>query len=205
MNTVIYLIRHSKTEKVNHVLNGDSLLVQNEKSILSMEGEMLAYNHSKKDIFNDLDCVISSNYVRAMSTAKYFLNDKCNCLQIIEDFGERKHGVSSYSELPKDFEINQFMDEDYKVGSGESQKEVRNRMYSGLIRVLNEKYGQRILIVSHSTAICFLLMKWCDVEFGKSIKFNGNVIMDGDWHYCQTFKLVFDKDNNLIEISNILV
>lgn len=205
MDTIIYLIRHSKTEKVNHILNSDSLLIQNEKSILSLEGEMLACNHSKKIEFKDLDSVVSSHYVRAMSTAKYFLNDRSKTIEIMEVFGERKHGVSSYSELPKDFEMLQFMDEDYKVGSGESQREVRERMYSGLMKILDEKKGQRIAIVTHSTAMLYLLMEWCEVDFGHFIKFQDDTIMEGEWHYCETFKLVFDENKELIKISNILV
>lgn len=31
----VYLIRHSKTEKTNNVLNNDSLQLQNEKQLLS--------------------------------------------------------------------------------------------------------------------------------------------------------------------------
>ena len=40
--TTIYLIRHSKTEKTNSILNNDSLQLQNEKQFLSIDGELLA-------------------------------------------------------------------------------------------------------------------------------------------------------------------
>lgn len=42
MSTTIYLIRHSKTLKVNNNLNNDNLQIQNEKSSLSIEGEQIA-------------------------------------------------------------------------------------------------------------------------------------------------------------------
>ena len=32
---------------------------------------------------------------------------------------------------------------------------------------------------------------------------NGKTIFDGNWNYCETFKLEFDNDNKLINIGNI--
>lgn len=40
--TTIYLIRHSKTMKVNNTFNKDNLQLQNEKSSLSIVGEQIA-------------------------------------------------------------------------------------------------------------------------------------------------------------------
>jgi len=67
----VYLIRHSKPLKVNNDSNSDILQVQNEKKILSIEGEQIAKEWFNKEIFNNIDCVYSSNYIRAISTAKY--------------------------------------------------------------------------------------------------------------------------------------
>ena len=41
---------------------------------LSVEGEELASNISEKKELQNIDVVISSNYVRAMATAKYISN-----------------------------------------------------------------------------------------------------------------------------------
>ena len=68
--TIVYLVRHSKPLKVNNNHTKDSLQIQNEKKILSSEGEALAEKHFSDEIFNNIDCVYSSNYIRAISTAK---------------------------------------------------------------------------------------------------------------------------------------
>ena len=202
METIVYLMRHSKTVKVNYLINNDSLLIQNQKSILSCEGEEIAKKHSMLSEFEKIDLVISSNYVRAISTAKYIAQRNNIEINIIDDFGERIHGVNSYSELPKDFEKMQFNDENFKVGSGESQIEVRNRMYEALKKVIHNNCGKNILITSHSTAISFLLKKWCDVEYGGPIKYNKKIVFDGDWSFgCETFRLVFDSNDNLLSIK----
>lgn len=190
--TTIYLIRHSKTLKPNYLISSDNLQIQNEKQVLSVDGERIAKQKFENDEFSNIDILFSSNYVRTIATSKY-LADKNNIdINIIDDFGERKFGISSWDELPSDFEEHQFGDENYKIGNGESQKEVRDRMYNALMQVLKKHTGKRIAIVSHSTAFAFLLSKWCEVNYADSYKFNGNVFFNGKWEYCQTFKLIFE-------------
>ena len=61
------------------------------------------------------DRLYSSNYVRAIQTAKY-LSDKNNLMiNIISNLGERKFGVSSWDELPEDFGRRQFLDDNYNA------------------------------------------------------------------------------------------
>lgn len=36
-----------------------------------------------------------------------------------------------------------------------------------------------------------------------SVSFNGNLLLDEYFNYCETFKLIFDDNNNLINIENI--
>ena len=122
--TTIYLIRHSKTLKVNNSLNTDDIQIQNEKKCLSLEGEELAKKILNKDEFNNIDILYSSNYVRAIQTAKFLAHKNNLDINIISDLGERKFGVNSWDELPSNFEIKQFLDENYKIGNGESRKEV---------------------------------------------------------------------------------
>ena len=45
-------------------------------------------------------------------------------INILDELGERRLGISSWSEKPKDFERRQFSDEKYKIGDGENKKEV---------------------------------------------------------------------------------
>ncbi len=204
--TTIYLIRHSKPMKVNNTFNKDNLQLQNEKSSLSIEGEQIAKEKLNKKEFDGIDVIFSSNYVRTIQTAKY-LSEKNNVeINIISDLGERKFGIDSWNELPDNFERKQFLDENYKLNNGENQKEVRDRMYSVIMKILKEYPSKRIAIVSHGTAISYLLKKWCDVSIIDDklrYTFKNEIIFDSCFNYCETFKLEFDAENKLIDIKNI--
>lgn len=204
--TTIYLIRHSKPMKVNNTFNKDNLQLQNEKSSLSIEGEQIAKDKLNKKEFDGIDIIFSSNYVRTIQTAKYLSEKNSVEINVISDLGERKFGIDSWDELPDNFERKQFLDENYKLNNGENQKEVRDRMYSVIMKILNEYHNKRIAIVSHGTAISYLLKKWCDVNIVDDklrYSFKNEIILDGYFNYCETFKLVFDDENKLIEIKNI--
>ena len=204
--TTIYLIRHSKPMKVNNTFNKDNLQLQNEKSSLSIEGEQIANEKLSKKEFDDIDILFSSSYVRTVQTAKYLANKNNLEINVISDLGERKFGVDSWNELPDKFERKQFLDENYKLNNGENQKEVRGRMYSVIMKILNEYPSKKIAIVSHGTAISYLLKKWCDVNIVDDklrYSFKNEIILDGYFNYCETFKLVFDDENKLIDIKNI--
>ncbi|MBE6153530.1 MAG: histidine phosphatase family protein [Firmicutes bacterium] len=205
MKTTIYLIRHSEPFKVHrgNVNVSESILIENEKSPLSINGEKIAEKWATNVEFNALDVVYSSNYVRAMSTAKYFAHNNNLKVNIDERFNERIHGVDSWEELPKNFESNQFEDENYKVGFGESQKDVQTRMYSALVEVMKNYKGKRIAIISHSTAIAFLLKMFSDVQYTGDYSYKENKYFDGKWDYVETFKLEFDENNVLVNIANI--
>lgn len=204
--TTIYLIRHSKPMKVNNTFNKDNLQLQNEKSSLSIEGEQIAKEKLNKKEFDDIDILFSSSYVRTIQTAKYLANKNNLEINVISDLGERKFGIDSWDELPDNFERKQFLDENYKLNNGENQKEVRDRMYSVIMKILNEYPNKRIAIVSHGTAISYLLKKWCDVNIVDDklrYSFKNEIVLDGYFNYCETFKLIFDDENKLIDIKNI--
>lgn len=180
--TTVYLIRHSKTLKVNNIFNNDELQIQNEKSSLSLEGEKIAKEKLNNKEFSNIDIIFSSNYVRAIQTSKY-LSEKNNLeINVISDLGERKHGVKSYLDLPDKFEEKQFIDEDFKIGNGESQKEVQTRMYKCLMKILNEYKNKKIVIITHATAITYLLKTWCDIKIvnnGLRYMFENNILLEG--------------------------
>lgn len=73
--------------------------------------------------------------------------------------------------------------------AGESRRETLERMYASLMKVMNEYKDKRILIVTHSTSVMYLLGTWYSVTYGSDYKFNDRVFFDGKWNYCQTFKL----------------
>lgn len=203
--TTIYLIRHSEPFKVHrgNINAKESIILENEKSPLSINGEKMAENFANIDEFNNLDVVYSSNYVRAMSTAKYFAFNNNLKVDIDERFNERIHGVDSWNDLPVNFELNQFKDENYKVGFGESKKEVQTRMYDGLVSVMNNNKGKRIAIISHSTAIAFLLSMFSEVIYNGEYSYKGEKYFNGEWDYLETFKLEYDENNILLKITNI--
>lgn len=204
MSTTIYLIRHSKPLKVNNNLNNDNLQIQNEKSSLSIEGEQIAKEKLNNKEFNNIDVLYSSNYVRTIQTAKYLAENNNIEINIISNLGERKFGIDSWEQLPENFERKQILDENYKIGTGENQKEVRDRMYSTIIKILNENKNKRIAIVSHATAIAFLIKKWCDVGIINNklrYSFKNNILLEGYIEYCAGFKLEFAEDNQLINIE----
>ena len=201
--TTLYLMRHSKSIK-GDIDPSDSLQMQNEKQVLSDEGKQLAEEKAK--CFNDIDAVYSSNYIRAISTAKYIAER--NSLEVIidSDLGERKFGFTTWDDKPENFELKQFMDENYKFGEGESQKEVRKRMYNAITRILNNNKDKRAVVVSHASALSFLLKTWCDVsivDHNLLFKYKDKVIYHGKFYNCETFKLFFDDNNNLIDINNV--
>ena len=204
--TTVYLIRHSKSEKINNIVNSDNLQIQNEKSSLSIDGEQIAKQKLNNSEFKNIDILYSSNYVRTIQTAKYIADNNNLDINVVSDLGERKFGIDSWDQLPENFERKQFLNENYKIGNGESQKEVADRMYSAIMEIVNENKNKRIAIVSHATAISYLLKKWCDIQIVDDklrYTFNNNILLDGYFDYCETFKLEFDDINNLINIENI--
>ena len=184
--TTIYLIRHSKPLKVNNEYTKDDLQTQNEKKILSFDGEKIAQARFESCIFDDVDCVYSSNYIRAISTAKYVAEKNNLEINIVDELGERKFGISSWSELPENFERKQFLDENYKIGNGENQKQVSERMYSAITKILDANKNKKVVIISHATAISYLLKKWCNIEIVDNklrYLFNGKILLDGYFNY----------------------
>lgn len=197
--TTVYLVRHSRTEKTNSVLNSDSLQLQNEKQLLSIEGEEFAKEKMNNINLKNIDVLYSSNYLRALGTAKYIAKNNNLIINIHEGFGERKFGISNWNEIPEDFYDRQASDENYKIGNGESQNEVRDRMYKSLIEVLED--DKKIAIVTHSTAMLFLLMKWCDIS-KEHISYNGKIIADTKVDNCDIFELTFNN-KDLVDIKKV--
>jgi len=198
--TTVYFMRHSEALKPQNIKNADTLQLQNEKWILTVKGENIAKEKSEVSELEKFDHVYASNYVRAISTAKYFTNDE---IKIDERFGERKFGVNDWSELPSDFGKKQFENFDYKLENGESINEVILREEKALEELLKKHKGQKILIVGHSTALASLFSKWCEILYTGPYKYNDREFFDGKWNYCETFKLEFDDNNNLVNIENI--
>ena len=209
--TEVYLIRHSeKYRNFNNIINDDSFQLFNEKIILSINGEMLANKLANMEEMSNIDVVFASNYVRSIGTAKYIAYRNKIDVNIDKNFGERIYGINSVDGIMDNFNVKQWNDIDYKLPNGESRRDVTNRMYNALIRVINDYKNKRIAIVSHGTAISFLLDKWCDVfvnynndnKMNTKIVFKNKIIFDNNISAPCVFKIVFDE-NNIISIENI--
>lgn len=204
--TTVYLIRHSKPLKVNNALNKDILQIQNEKNCLSIEGEKIAEDKFKNEEFDNIHIIYSSNYVRAIQTAKYLAEKNNLEINVFSELGERKIGVSSWDELPEKFELKQFLDENYKIGDGENQIEVIKRMKAALKKILDENKNKRIAVIGHATAIAYYLKDLCDITYKEEkfkYSFNNKTLLHGFYDYCETLRLDFDEDNKIIDINLI--
>ena len=202
-NTTIFLMRHSEPMKVSALNSNESIQINNEKKVLSINGEEKAKTKSNLEEFENLDKVYSSNYVRAISTAKYFANSNDLDLIVDENLGERKIGIKSWDEYPRDFEARQFADLNFKIGDGESVNEVSQRFYNVLIDIIETNRGGKVLVVCHATAIMAFLTRWCDINYGGKFYLKGVEFFDGKWDYLTTLKLTFDKQNKLIDIIEV--
>lgn len=202
--TTIYLIRHSEPLKDIDIYNTDEdIFAINKNNPLSINGEEMSKKFSNNKEFKNIDVIWSSNYTRAISTAKYFANNNNLKINVSKEFGERKQGIKSWHELPKDFEQHQFLDENYKIGNGESQKETRIRITKAINELLDRYKGKRIIVIGHATATTYLLKNWCNINYNGNYYFNNKIFFNGKWDYLETFKLVFDENNNLVDIENI--
>ena len=85
--TTVYLIRHSeKNRNVININNNDSFQLTNEKITLSVNGEKKANLLSYSSEMQDIDSVFSSNYVRAVETAKYIAEKNNTNINRVLDF-----------------------------------------------------------------------------------------------------------------------
>ncbi len=211
MSTTIYITRHSiPMNMYPSIKNDDEFQTKNEKQILSVEGEKRAEKLSELEELQDVDVVISSNYVRAIATAKYVAQKNDKDIIIHDDFGERKFGnINSYSELPEDFYERQAKDETYKLPGGESRMEVTERIFNALNYVLNEYKNKKIFIATHGTALSCLFSKIAKVVFADDYKMNlyfkDRLIFDGNYNAPELFKLEFDENKKLTDLKNIKI
>ncbi len=204
--TTIYLLRHSKSVKSDDLIFDDKLDEQtkNERIPLSSIGEEEAKRFSNNKELTNIDVIFSSEYERAKSTAKYIATNNNLKLIISKDINERKIGDAK--NYPKSFWVTQFEDENAKAPNGESRKEVTERFTRFINRVLVEYKDKRIVLVSHGTAITFLLMNWCklvNVELENKVRhltFKGKDVINDTIKNLDLFKLTFDG-NNIVDVE----
>ena len=209
--TTLYLIRHSIKEKNYGIFdNSDSKQIQDEKRILSCEGEKQALLLSQNEELQNLDEVWTSNYVRAIQTAKYICENNNIAINISSMFDERHYGTFEENINKEEFWIGQFKDNNLRNQDGESGIEVRNRMDAKITEIIEKNRDKRIAIVCHNACILFYLLQYCKLEKAEPIKkltisFKDKILIkDGIMKAPSIMKLEFD-DNKLIDINYIEV
>lgn len=101
------------------------------------------------------------------------------------------------------YTTEQLLNENLKIGEGESNKEVRERMLSFLKTILETYPEKRIAIVSHGAAIKFLLQQWCYYDYEENaLLFNSEKICSAKLASPSILKCVFTQ-NDLISIEEI--
>lgn len=209
MSTIVYLIRHSKCFK--DIVDTDSNLSsqsQNERIILSQEGENLAKELSELSELSGIDIIYSSNYIRAIGTAKYIADKNNKVINVLSGLGERKIGLIK-PDTPCNYFEMQNKNLDYKLDDGESINDVKLRMKECVNQIINNNKNKKIAIISHGTAIASYLLNYCDVSVTdykskkRKIIFNNQIVFEGVVVPTSMFKLVFDDMLNLISIDKI--
>lgn len=210
MQTKIYLVRHSEQlKKLGKRLCVEDSQIENEKIILTVNGEKKALELAKylKTIDN-IDVLWTSNYVRAMSTAKYIAEIYNIHMNVDSRFGERKLG--NLEELKKlgegkknSYTVEQLLDENFKNVDSESMLEVRERALSAIEEILKENVGKNICIVTHGALIKFLLLNYAVLNKETlEIEFNGKKIVGAKLNSPDLIKLTYE-DNKLIDMEHI--
>jgi len=204
MKTTLYLIRHSgPTIKTNLVMTDNDFQVTNEKYVLSSLAEDKAKSLLELEELQNIDYLISSHYVRAVATAKYISERNNIDLNISSDFGERKVGIEKYEDMPEGYYAKQKDNSIYKIGIGENQIEVRERMTKAVNKLIEQHRGKKIAVVTHSTAISFFLTNWCELikeEDYYLLKYKNKIITKGKMNSPEVFELNF-IDSNLYNIK----
>ena len=211
MKTTVYLIRHSVRINTKDVIESwktsQDKVLRSEKIILSVIGERRSEILSNEDELQNMDVVYTSNCVRTLQTAKYLLDKQKLKVNIDDRFDERRVGIPNEGKV-SDWYTQQYLDENYKTVGGESQLEVRNRMYEALMEVVNANKGKRIAIFSHGNAITFFLLKWCKLESvninrNLCLSFNNKIVFNKRINSPDVFKITLNDKNEVIDIENI--
>lgn len=90
MITEVFLIRHSEQYR-DYEYNADieNERERNKKIILSVEGEEKAKIFAEKEELKDIDIIYSSDFARAIATAKYIAKNNNLTINIDDRLGER--------------------------------------------------------------------------------------------------------------------
>ncbi len=206
MEKKVYLIRHSEQLKIKNEEEQNEQ-IKNEKIILSVEGEKKAEKLSKIPQLQNIEQLWSSNYVRAISTAKYIAKENNIEINISSKLNERKLGdLETLKEMAKNkknsYTTEQLLDRKLKNKDGESCEEVSKRMKEKIQDIV-EKESENIAIVSHGAAIKFYLSNYCEIDEKINFIYNNEIIIKENLNSPDVIELTFinNKLNNIKHIE----
>lgn len=205
MEKKVYLIRHSEQLKIKNEEEKNEQ-IKNEKIILSVEGEKKAEKLSKISQLQNIEQLWSSNYVRAISTAKYISKENNIEINISSKLNERKLGnletLKKMAENKKNsYTTEQLLNRKLKNKDGESCEEVSKRMKEKIQEIV-ENGPENIAIVSHGAAIKFYLSNFCRIDENINFIYNEKIIIRKNINSPDIIELTF-SNNSLRNIEHI--
>ena len=205
MEKKVYLIRHSEQLKIKNEEEKNEQ-IKNEKIILSVEGEKKAEKLSKISQLQNIEQLWSSNYVRAISTAKYISKENNIEINISSKLNERKLGdLETLKKMAKNkknsYTTEQLLNRKLKNKDGESCEEVSKRMKEKIQEIV-ENGPENIAIVSHGAAIKFYLSNFCRIDENINFIYNEKIIIKKNINSPDIIKLTF-SNNSLRNIEHI--
>ena len=195
----IYLVRNLDTlvNAYNFIDKKDNEEFLREKEILSVTGEENAKMLSKVSEFKGIDLIYSSNYISALSTAKYIAKENNMKINISYNFNDRRIGASDDVDETI-FNYKTYHNFDYKLRLGESINDIKKRASLELKNIL-KKDVKKVVIVSHDIVLISLLLNWCELGYNYDndiiLSYKGKVICDKTINAGDVYELVFDKTN----------
>ena len=203
----IYLIRHSspfvEIENYNDYKNvlWDEY---NKNMILSVEGEEKAKKLCDIKELKNIKNIYSSNSFRAIGTAKYLSELNNTKIKLDDQINERNLGVKYISDLPDDYTKHSFNDKNFKVYDGGTLNDVDSRFNDFIKNILKE--NDKTILVIHGIILLSFLQNNCEFEYNENkilVKYNNEVIIEGNPKSPGVYKVVYNDDNKIIQISNI--
>lgn len=205
MEKKVYLIRHSEQLKIKNEEEKNEQ-IKNEKIILSVEGEKKAEKLSKISQLQNIEQLWSSNYVRAISTAKYISKENNIEINISSKLNERKLGdLETLKKMAKNkknsYTTEQLLNRKLKNKDGESCEEVSKRMKEKIQEIV-ENGPENTAIVSHGAAIKFYLSNFCRIDENINFIYNEKIIIKKIINSPDIIELTF-SNNSLRNIEHI--
>jgi broad specificity phosphatase PhoE len=151
----VFLVRHGQT-----VTNKEGRFCGHSETQLTTLGEEQAKALGRRLAKEKLDAVYTSDFQRAILTAAYAVGERRITARVDPDLRELNYGaweLQRESEMRKAYpaEHKLMRDEDpaWRPPGGENVAEVRQRTRAAFDRIVASHQGQRVLVVSHGTAL----------------------------------------------------